>query len=851
MASDPDIIPRGQYRNDQHTPIAIGASTVGDGVSNNVWLDADIYSSTPGSSTNINVEVKPVGTTFSGTATTVGAARILKETSLPTLRRGGNLIYDAKNKRFVYFGGYDGTTRYNETWELSADSSYSRWHKLAPTGTAPTARNLAAATFVRGTTSGSVDKAYMIIWGGASPSDSNDMYSLDVSVRGSEAWTTITQTSTPATRSYIIHHMVAKVTASNTNDIYLFGGWGTTRTNDLVRCTFDVNSPGAVTWTTLKANGTSGNPSGRSGTGMIYDSVNDRLIITCGYNGTTYLADTWQYSISGAAFTQLSPTGTAPAGRELPSIGYDATNQRAIVIGGWQGSATTNRNDIFQLSLISGSEAWTQIKSNDVNNQGVLAFSSGSAAVDTSRNIMVVTMISGYDATNKYTYAYDLTNTSTTAPLYGLTIVDYLRARDAPAFTYNSVRSELVMVNGYSAMDDDATSLRGDHVSEVWAYDRTNDKWRYAAKGPFSMTPYEGVFTIYDTANDRIICFGGLTGTAQRTNDVWQLKADVHGMYQATKLTPTGTAPPQRWLAAGCYDATNQRMIVTCGNSSTTQFNDVWALNLTLGSEAWTQLSPTGTAPTAVWQPCFAYDSGNSRLYVHAGCTTNSDGSYSSQLFYLDTSTTNCAWTNTGVTGGLAVRGAALAYDATNQRLVCFGGYDGTSVNNTVRYTSTSSFTSWTTQATANTPAARRSCGYWVVGGVFTVGFGRPPSGTWFSDTQELNYTAAPASWSWTAKAPLVYEMMSVAASSLTASASYHWQGWGITGATTGASASFGGNSESSADFVTSGSGASGNIKVDLASIWTAKPVKVWNGSSWVAKPVKVWNGSAWIQTKY
>lgn len=851
MASDPDGLPRGQYRNDQYTPVVIGGHTSGDGISNNVWLELSTYSSTPTSDTSLAIEVQPVGTSFTGTATTTSLARPLKEAILPTSRRGGNLVYDAKNKRFILFGGYNGTSRFNEVWELSATSAYARWHKLNPSGTPATAKNLAGSVYVRGTTSGSLDKAYMVIWGGATPSDTSEMHALDLTTPGSEAWTTVTQTATPAARSYLTHHMVAKTTAANTADIYLFGGWGTSRTNDLLRCTFDVNTPGSVTWTTLKTNGAIGSPTGRSGTGMIYDASNDRLIITCGYSGSVYLNDTWQYDIAGGSFTQLSPGGSAPAIRELPSIGYDATNQRLILMGGWQGSSTSNRNDIFQLTLTTGSEAWTTCKTNDLSNQAIVPFSSATAAVDTARNVMVVATMLGYDATNKYVYAYNMNNTATTAPLYGLTTVDYMRGRDAPGYVYNTARSEWVLINGYSAMDDDTTIANGEHISEVWAYDATENTWRYAAKGPFGMPQSEGGLAVYDTVNDRIIYFGGLTGSSQRLNDVWQLKADAYGMYVATKLTPSGTPPTQRWLMAGCYDSARQRMVLWGGQSASGVLSDTFALDLTTpGSEAWTQLSPTGTAPTAVWQPCFALDTANNRLYVHAGSTNQAGTTFSSQLFYLDISTVNGAWTNTGVTGGLAVRGAAMGYDATNQRLVAFSGFDGSVVNNTVRYTSTSSFTSWTTQATANTPTARRSSGYMVIGSSFYVACGRPPTGTWFSDTQELNFTAAPASWVWTNKAPLVYQATAIAVSSLVTNASYHWQAWGVTGATTGAATSFGSNSESATDFIT-GSGTGGNIKVWNGSSWVAKPAKHWNGSSWVTKPVKRWTGSAWILTNY
>ncbi len=851
LGSGMTVVARGQYRADQHTPISIGGSTFSDGITNSIWLDADIAVTTPASSYSLKAEAKQTGASFTDSATVAGTSRVLEVSNLPTYRRGSCLTYDAKNQRFILFGGYDGSTRYNEVWELTADSAYHRWNKLAPSGTPPSAKNLAASAYVRGTTSGSVDKAYVVIWGGSTPSDSNEMHSLDVTTPGSEAWTTITQTSAPSVRSYLTFHMVAKSTASNTTDLYLFGGWGAARYNDLVRCTFNVNSPGSITWTTLKANGTAGNPSIRSGTCMIYDSVNNRLVISSGYSGSAYLNDVWQYSISGGSFAQITPTGTAPGGRELGSIGYDVVNQRAIITGGWQGSSATNRNDVIQLSLTSGSEAWTQIKSNDTANQGYIPISSSNGAVDTSRNLMVMSMMYTYDSTDKYTYAFDLNDTSTSASVYSLNIVDYFHTRDAPAFTYNSTSGEMVLINGYSGMDDDATIARGDHVSEVWAYDRTNNKWRWAAKGPFNIPQCEGALAVYDAANDRIIFFGGLTGSSQRTNDVWQLKADMHGMYQATKLTPTGTAPTARWLMAGCYDAAHQRLVLWGGQATGgTVLSDVWALSLTQGSEAWTQLSPTGTGATAVWQSCFAYDSGNNRLYIHAGTTNAAGTTFSSQLFYLDLTTTNGAWTNTNVTGGLAIRGAVMGYDSTNQRLVCFGGYDGSVVNNTVRYTSTSSFTSWTTQATANTPGARRSAGGVVMGNYFMVSCGRPVSGTWFNDTQELNFTATPASWSWTDKAPSIYQVMSVGLSGLSLGTSYHWQAWGASGATSSSTSSFGGNAESATDFIVS-SGVGGQIKVYLASSWAAKPIKVWNGSAWVVKPLKRWNGSAWVETTY
>jgi hypothetical protein len=143
---------------------------------------------------------------------------------------------------------------------------------------------------------------------------------------------------------------------------------------------------------------------------------------------------------------------------------------------------------------------------------------------------------------------------------------------------------------------------------------------------------------------------------------------------------------------------------------------------------------------------------------------------------------------------------------------------------------------------------ARRSFAGTANGSYFVVATGRPVSGTWFNDTYELNFTAATATWDWTNKAPLMYQMMSVPLTGLAAINSYHWQGW--IGNTTGISVtvSFGGNAESAPDFIVVGTG---DIRVSTAAGWTPKPVKWWNGSAWVVKPLKQWNGSAWVKTNY
>jgi hypothetical protein len=45
--------------------------------------------------------------------------------------------------------------------------------------------------------------------------------------------------------------------------------------------------------------------------------------------------------------------------------------------------------------------------------------------------------------------------------------------------------------------------------------------------------------------------------------------------------------------------------------------------------------------------------------------------------------------------------------------------------------------------------------------------------------------------------------------------------------------------------------GITGQIKVDIAGTYVAKPVKWWDGAAWVTKPLKRFNGTLWVPTNY
>ncbi len=945
---DPIVRTVGQLRNDGSTVLTTGAAST-DGVSNNVTLVTEYSAGDTRTAIIPKSETEAVGTSFDNAANATLKTRIQNMPTADTTssRRGSSLVYDDVNKRYLSFGGYDGTTRYNDVWEFYTDEPHRAWRKLAPTGTPPTGRNLHGATIVKANlTSGGALRMYMIIWGGADPADKNDMLALRIDTPGSEVWSTITQTSAPSVRSYVGNHLVATPgTDGSNNYIYLYGGWAAVRENQLVRCTFDVDAATAVTWTTLKATGTGGNPPQQTGVVMDYKASTNKLYIYGGYNGTTYYNTFWEYDVAGNTFTNTSPSGTAPTASEVMAGGYDATNNRFWFTGGWttNGTFTTGLNQIGYISDVGGSEAYVIARANaaDNANQGYAGNSFAGCTIDHDKDLLVLRGMATIDSTERYAYAIDLNDGITTdKPAYGISEGEYLTPRDAIGGVWHEDSQEWVMLSSFAHMSDEATIAQGTHVSDIWSYSHTRNTWRYANKGFKTLPPGEGKIACYDTYRDRVLIFGGLTGVAENINEVWTATRDSMGNYSAARLFPTGTPPSDRWLGWIAYDAALNRMITGMGRDETTMYNDTYALTFdsidqsatatgsqqniqggtagssetnqaggqsftagatysteyidlplkrsgipqdtvtleiltgsmtgtvvgtssntikgqalttaftqqrfyfpagvsiasgtmyflrlvrsgardttnyyawgantggysgtgdgytrdnnswaTVGSVdmafkiyvplpngAWTTLSPSGTPPTAAWQPWFINKKSNSRVYLGGGATNAGATAVSAQMLYFDYSTTNGAWTTPTTSGFTARRGMAFGYDEPNDTVIVSHGFDAGAAISSTQWLNLAD-TAWVTPTiTGHIPPARRSTAGMVINGELLMFGGRPATGMWFNDTSELipNYQT-PNSTIWTDKAPRVFTPAYHNKTGLSNSTGYHWQAW-------------------------------------------------------------------------
>ena len=174
-----------------------------------------------------------------------------------------------------------------------------------------------------------------------------------------------------------------------------------------------------------------------------------------------------------------------------------------------------------------------------------------------------------------------------------------------------------------------------------------------------------GRVVIYDAHGSRMVVHGD-----ENKNDVWTLS--LTGPPAWTKLAPGGTAPPERNYHTGVYDPLRGRMLIFGGEQSypKPRLNDVWALSLG-PNPAWSSITPLGTPPPVRARHAAIYDPVRDRMLIWGG----SDGTtLYNDVWALDLSGTP-AWTQVAPTGipPASTNSGDGVYDPVQDRMVVLG----------------------------------------------------------------------------------------------------------------------------------------------------------------------------------
>ncbi len=96
-------------------------------------------------------------------------------------------------------------------------------------------------------------------------------------------------------------------------------------------------------------------PTARSGMAMAYDPISKEVVLFGGFSASGYLDDTWTFDGKTRSWTQQHPA-TAPPVRTAGNMAYDAVSHQLVLFGGYNGS--TYLGDTWTWD--GASSTWTQ-----------------------------------------------------------------------------------------------------------------------------------------------------------------------------------------------------------------------------------------------------------------------------------------------------------------------------------------------------------------------------------------------------------------------------------------------------------------------------------------------------------
>src|SRR3989344_1143324 len=550
----------------------------------------------------------------------------------------------------------------------------------------------------------------------------------------------------------------------------LFGGWdGTTRTNDVGELSLDdsfASSP--PQWRKLNPSGTK--PSARTTHGAIYDADAKRMIVWGGFDGGD-LGDTWELDLTtrySEAWTQLTPSGTGPVARSQLMVAYKQATKKMYIFGGLVG-AGDYRNDLFELDLTDGTEAWTQLKAEDAaGNPGSRA--DGVMVYDSGNNRLLI--FSGYNGTNRLSdlWKWDIAGAAFSEVSDGAPP----SAREFAEAVYDPNNSRM-MVTGVrdgtssASIFEDLWELNTTSGSEAWtdrtppigerqsgvrsAYacfdslnklmiffggqDKTLEEEKHvkvvdlATAGSAPMYEFfqnnylrerDAMGYAYNPDRDETLIVGGFArlmndaiAEGEHTNEIWLYDHANSFWYHPVLNTQLGFC--SREGATAIYDTNRDRFIIfggLTGNATSNNrfYNDVWELKADAnGVYTLKKLSPSGTKPSARWLHAAVYDQTSDQMVIFGG---DDGSSFLNDVKALSFSGgENSAWASITPTRNApsARRQCAYAYDSNSNYMLITHGATGVNsfVGNTFLLDLTSGSEAWNSISPSGTaPDARR-----------------------------------------------------------------------------------------------------------------------------------------------
>jgi len=603
----------------------------------------------------------------------------------PASRHSHSAVFDATSGEMIIFGGQETSTNtaLNDVWlgSTSTDQNDS-FKQLFPTGTLPPGRYGHIAAY-----DSTSDR--MTIFGGAQgqfATCSDDVWVLvgASGQKGKTSWIQETASGTsPAARVY-----AAGAYDPTTGRLMIFGGndCSSGYFNDVWVLSHANGLRGTPAWTQLETSGTP--PTARESASAVYDSVNNILTIYGGDAGSTLYGDVWVLSNANGTggtptWTELKPSGMKPEARTGQTATYDSVNNRMTIFGGTNGSTTLTDSWVLTSSNGVGTLSWSRIKV--LGTAPSVAYHS--AVYDQGKNqTYVFAGSSSADKLQTNSHAFTLTagNGISSTPIRW--ILGGPAVRYSQSTFYDPATNSLFVFGGQHAK----TNINfNDYWQATDVIGSSNLMWSMPKPTGTAPSPRFGHTGEYDSGSNRMMVFGGATGfPAPCVNDyhIMENANTTGGTLKWVKVSPSGAPPPARMLQASAYDADTNTLIIFGGyDCESTFYNDVWILknaNDVSGQPAWTQLAPSGAKPSARESSTGVYDAATNTLMVYGGDAGSGPFGDIWLLSNANGSGGTPAWSQLTPSnyGPVPRTGHAAIYDSVDNRMVIYAGIDGASI---------------------------------------------------------------------------------------------------------------------------------------------------------------------------
>jgi hypothetical protein len=253
------------------------------------------------------------------------------------------------------------------------------------------------------------------------------------------------------------------------------------------------------------------------------------------------------------------------------------------------------------------------------------------------------------------------------------------RSADAPetrgevSGVLDADRQRIVLFGGNTSAPE-MCMPRYTQTAELWAFELDCSTWR-RIDAPGGPGPRARHVAVHDTARDRMLVFGGRSEVGTDFADVWAFDLATNAW---SELVTTGTGPAPTYSAAGVYDVARDRLVVFGGNTGSFVGTD-GTFALDLATSTWTPIATPEAPPARLLHAATVL--GNEMVVF--GGASDFDGPFLNDVWAFDLTTDQWRSIRGGGPDAPPVRfGAELFADGAGSRVWMFGGHDLTNLGN-------------------------------------------------------------------------------------------------------------------------------------------------------------------------